>query len=263
MRLWLRCCLVVYCLEVAAVVVAAVAGEISPADKRSGLDFVSPETRRLQEDDTSNPGMLWVLDGERLWREPAGAAGAACAGCHGEAAASMRGVAARYPAFDPAAGRPIDLQGRVNDCRSQRQGAQPFAFESQELLALTAFIAQQSRGLPVAEPRDARLRPFIDNGRRLFRQRLGQLDIACADCHDDRWGERLSGSLIPQAHPTAYPLYRLEWQALGSLQRRLRNCMIGVRAEPFVFGAPELVDLELFLMQRAAGLPMETPGVRP
>src|SRR5256885_16986097 len=45
-------------------------------------------------------------------------------------------------------------------------------------------------------------------------------------------------NVIPQAHPTGYPLYRLEWQNLGSLQRRLRNCLVGIRAEPYDYGAP-------------------------
>jgi len=239
------------------------AGAAPPDDKRSGVEFVSPQTRQLQADDTSNPGMLWVLDGERLWREPAGNRATACVDCHGAAETAMRGVAARYPLFDGEGGRPVDLQGRVNLCRTRHQEAEPLAFESQELLALTAFVGYQSRGLPVTAPQDGRLMPFIDNGRRLFGRRMGQLDLACADCHDARWGERLSGSLIPQAHPTGYPVYRLEWQTVGSLQRRFRNCMIGVRAEPFDFGAPEMIDLELYLRQRGEGLPIETPAVRP
>ncbi len=76
-------------------------------------------------------------------------------------------------------------------------------------------------------------------------------------------GRRLAGNVVPEAHPTGYPLYRLEWQALGSLQRRLRNCLVGMRAEPYAYGAPEMVDLELYLMWRARGMPMETPAVRP
>ena len=36
-----------------------------------------------------------------------------------------------------------------------------------------------------------------------------------------------------RAIPMAIPEYRLEWQAMGSLDRRIRNCMVGVRAEPF------------------------------
>ncbi|TIQ83025.1 MAG: sulfur oxidation c-type cytochrome SoxA, partial [Mesorhizobium sp.] len=125
------------------------------------------------------------------------------------------------------------------------------------------YVTHQSRGMPITPATDARLAPFRDNGRRLFQSRIGQFELSCASCHDDNWGKRLGGSVIPQAHPTGYPLYRLEWQTVGSLQRRLRNCMIGVRAEPFAFGAPELVDLELHLTERARGLLIETPAVRP
>ncbi len=232
-------------------------------DKRSGFDFMTPETQALQADDTSNPGMLWVLQGEQLWQQPEGRANIACAGCHGDAARTMRGVAARYPAFDEATGRPIDLTGRINSCRAAKQQAEPLAPESDELLALTTYVAHQSRGMPVTPAADGRLAPFRDNGRRLFQSRIGQLSLSCASCHDDNWGKRLGGSVIPQAHPNGYPLYRLEWQGVGSLQRRLRNCMIGVRAEPFAFGAPEFIDLELYLMERARGLPVETPAVRP
>jgi sulfur-oxidizing protein SoxA len=39
--------------------------------------------------------------------------------------------------------------------------------------------------------------------------------------------------------------------------------MSGMRMELYPFGAPELVDLELFLMWRARGMTMETPAVRP
>jgi sulfur-oxidizing protein SoxA len=232
-------------------------------DRRSGFDFMTPETQALQADDTSNPGMLWVLQGEQLWQQPEGGANIACADCHGDAASAMRGVAARYPAFDETTGRPIDLAGRINSCRATKQQTEPLAPESDELLALTSYVAHQSRGMPVTPAPDARLTPFRDNGRRLFRSRIGQLDLSCASCHDENWGKRLGGSVVPQAHPTGYPLYRLEWQSVGSLQRRLRNCMIGVRAEPFAFGAPELVDLELYLMERARGLTIETPAVRP
>jgi sulfur-oxidizing protein SoxA len=242
---------------------AGSAAQGGPDDKRSGLDFVSPETRRLQADDASNPGMLWVLDGERLWNAPAGSSGKSCASCHGAADRSMRGVATRYPVYDSRAGGPIDLEGRVAQCRLQRQGGDPLDFESDALLALSTYVAHHSRGMPIEPNEDARLASMLDEGRVLFHQRMGQLDLSCSACHDERWGQRLGGSTIPQAHPTAYPLYRLEWQTVGSLQRRIRGCMSGVRAEPFPYGSAEMLALELYLMQRAQGLPLETPGVRP
>ena len=239
------------------------ATEISSAERRSGFSFMSSDTQAIQNDDTANPGMLWVLDGEALWKIQAGATAKSCADCHGDAAASMRGVAARYPAFDTTLGRPVNLEQRINLCRAQHQQATPLPYESRDLLALTAFVAQQSRAIPIEAGADPQLEPFIAKGRELFMRRQGQLNLACANCHDDNWDKRLAGSAVTQAHPTGYPLYRLEWQSLGSLQRRLRACIFGIRAQSYDYGAPELVDLELYLMSRARGMPSETPAVRP
>jgi sulfur-oxidizing protein SoxA len=239
------------------------ATEIPQAERRSGFGFMSPENQAIQNDDTANPGMLWVLDGEALWKSKAGATAKSCGDCHGDAAASMRGVAARYPAFDKTLGSPVDLEQRINLCRARHQQAAPMPYESRDLLALTAFVAQQSRGMPIEAGTDPQLEPFIAKGRDLFMQRQGQLNLGCANCHDDNWDKRLAGSAITQAHPTGYPLYRLEWQSLGSLQRRLRACIFGIRAQPYDYGAPELTELELYLMSRARGMPIETPAVRP
>jgi sulfur-oxidizing protein SoxA len=241
----------------------AVAAEIPLSERKSGYDFMGPDTRSMQDDDTTNPGMLWVLDGEALWKRKAGTANKSCADCHGDAGTSMKGVAARYPAFDAGRGRPIDLEQRVNICRADRQQATPLPFEGKELLALTAYIGRQSRGMPIEIGDDERTKPFLEAGRDLFNRRQGQLNLSCAQCHDDNWGQKLAGAPVPQGHATGYPLYRLEWQSLGSLQRRLRNCIVGMRAEPYAFGAPEYVDLELYLMWRARGMKVETPAVRP
>ncbi|KQW40021.1 sulfur oxidation c-type cytochrome SoxA [Rhizobacter sp. Root404] len=231
--------------------------------RRSGYDDMTPQLQAMQGDDAANPAMLGVADGAALWERVPAAGLPSCATCHGDASTAMRGIAARYPAFDAAARRPVTLAQRINACRVEHQQAAPLAAESDALLGLEAFVAMQSRGLPIAPPADPRLQPYRARGEALFRQRLGQLDFSCAQCHDDHAGQRLGGATIPQAHPTGYPIYRLEWQGLGSLQRRLRSCMTGVRAEPFAAGAPEWVELELYLAQRAAGMTVETPAVRP
>lgn len=230
--------------------------------RRSGFEDMGASTQTMQKDDALNPGMLWVKDGEALWKQPTGASNKACIGCH-STPDSMRGVSARYPAFDTRLGRPITLSQRINQCRQHHQQAAPLRPESQDLLSLESYVALQSRGLPVSPPDDARLEPFRQRGQQLFTQRMGQLNLSCAQCHDGLAGRRLASSVIPEAHPTGYPVYRLEWQTLGSLQRRIRGCMSGVRAEPFAYGAQELVELELYLNARAKGMAMETPGVRP
>jgi L-cysteine S-thiosulfotransferase len=242
---------------------AAFAADIGTAQRRSGYEFMGRELQAMQDDEAANPGMLAVLDGAALWNRSEGPAGKSCASCHGDARRSMNGVAARYPAVDAALGRPVDLDERINLCRTERQQAPPLPFESRELLALTAFVAHRSKGQPIAIPEDPQTRRFADAGREIFERRQGQLNLSCAQCHDGSWGQKLAGAVIPQAHPTGYPLYRLEWQSLGSLRRRLRNCLAGMRAEPYPDDAPEIVDLELYLAWRARGLAVETPAVRP
>jgi sulfur-oxidizing protein SoxA len=223
------------------------AGEIPLQERRSGYEFMSKETRAMQDDEATGPAVLWLLDGEALWGK------LGCASCHGDARASMKGVAARYPAL--VAGRLVNLEQRV------RHEVPALKYESRELLALTAYVAQHSRGMEIQVGEKAR--PFIERGKAFFHRRQGQLNLACAQCHDDNWGKKLAGSTIPQAHPTGYPIYRLEWQTLGSLGRRLRNCLTGMRAELYPYGSAELVELELYLMWRARGMKLEAPAVRP
>src|SRR5438445_12375642 len=184
-------------LAVVAAAAAAAAAEIAPEDRRSGYAFTATETRAMQDDDTANPGILGVLQGEALWSAKTGTADRSCADCHGDARLGMKGVAARYPAFEPALARPVDLEQRINQCRVQHQGAEPLAWESADLLALSAFVAFQSRGLPIALRSTAELRPFFDQGSALFHRREGQLNLSCSQCHTDNWGKRLAGSVTP------------------------------------------------------------------
>jgi sulfur-oxidizing protein SoxA len=218
------------------------AAEIPLAERRSGYDFMSRETRAMQDDEVTGPAAIALLDGEALWGK------LGCASCH----TSMKGVAARYPAVVD--GRLVNLEQQV------RHKAPSLAYESRELLALTAYVAKQSRGIPIEVKAE---KGHIERGRAFFHRRQGQLNLSCTQCHDDNWGKQLAGNAIPQAHPTGYPIYRLEWQTLGSLGRRLRNCLTGMRAELYPVGAPELVELELYLMWRARGMKLESPGVRP
>ena len=249
-------------LALAAGVAAAQERAIPPDRLKSGSAFLSGDLRALQGDEFANPAMLWVERGEKLWREPAGENDRSCASCHRDAQASMRGVAARYPRIDAASGQLLDLEARINRCRTEHQGAGPLRNESEELLSLAAYVARQSRGTPIAVSIDGPARAHFDAGRALYYRRLGQMNLSCAHCHEANWGKRLLSETITQGHPNAYPAYRLEWQTTGSLERRLRACLSGIRAEMLPYGAPEYLDVELFLAWRAQGLPIETPGVR-
>jgi sulfur-oxidizing protein SoxA len=130
------------------------------------------------------------------------------------------------------------------------------------LLGLTALVAYQSRGLPVTVTIGGAARPFFEAGKAFWHERQGQLNLACSQCHDDNVGRKLRGDTISSGLGTGFPAYRLEWDGLGSLGRRLRACQIGVRAASTPPASTEQLALELYLAWRARGLPLESPAVR-
>ena len=248
-------------LALAGIAVAAAGADDKPR-ARSGIEYASGNIRSMQADDFANPGMLWVTRGEKLWNTPGGGSGKSCAGCHGDASSSMKGVATRYPLIDRETGRLLNLEARINQCREARQGAETYRYETDELLGLTAYVAHQSRGMPLEVRVNDDNRAHYRRGRAIYYRRQGQMNLACTHCHERNAGRRLLSETISEGHGNAYPIYRLEWQSAGSLHRRLRSCYFGVRARLPEFGSDELLDLEFFLAQRAAGLKVETPGVR-
>jgi len=239
---------------------AAPTGDVATGERRSGYAYLGEELRALQEDEFATPGLLWVDRGRELWnRAPEGAG--SCADCHGEPE-SLAGVAASMPRWNPRDGGLENLQMQINQCRSGRQNQPPWAWESDPVLAMSALIARQSRGMPVEVEIEGRARRAFEAGRREFERRRGQLDLSCADCHERLAGRRLRGDVISQGMINGFPVYRLTWQTLGSRHRMLRWCNRAVRAEPHAFGADEYLALELYLAWRSRGLPVESPAVR-
>ena len=223
---------------------------------------MTDETRVIQGDDFENPGMLWVERGEELWETVHGSENKSCASCHNEASESMAKVGVTYPVFAPELDKLINLEQRINQCRTDRMGADAFKWESNDLLSMTSFVRHQSQDEAVQPTIDGPAAPFFESGKAFYEERRGQLDLACMHCHELYPGGQLRANTLSQGQSNGFPTYRLKWQSVGSLHRRFRGCNKQVRAEPFAFGADEYVNLELYLAWRGRGLPVETPAVR-
>ncbi len=228
----------------------------------SGYYFRSEGTRAMQDDDASNPGLLWVDQGRDIWSTVEGKVGKACVDCHDSAQDSMREAGVSYPKYDLSTGKLINLEQRINRCRTENMQAPAWRWESDELLAITAYVRHQSRGLPMNVRIDEKARPFFEQGKALFYRRLGQLDMSCAQCHEEHTDKLLRANLLSQAHINGYPLFSLGYQRVISLHEVFRHCNERLRATPYDFGAPEYVNLELYMAWRGSGLPIETPAVR-
>jgi len=237
---------------------------IPPEQLRSGFTFISDDLRYLQTNDDLNPAFLWVIQGETLWKQASSKDSPSCQSCHGESNQSMRGVSTKYPLIDKKSGELVNLEARVNLCRTRYQHMNPLNLESEEMLGITSYVASASRGLPLNVRVDDQNKAHFLRGRSLYYTRMGQINLACTHCHEQNWSKKLQGETISQGHINDYPVYRLEWQRLGSLHRRIRACLSGVRAYMFPLGSKELLDLELFLGWRSSDskIVVESPGVR-
>jgi sulfur-oxidizing protein SoxA len=233
-----------------------------PSPLKGGIEFQGEDVRAMQSDAFGNPGLLWVDRGALLWKTARGARNVSCASCHGADGSSMKGVSVRYPSYVSVLGGVVDLEQRINGCVTANQQAPALAWESQDLLSLSAFVASRSRGMAIVPDPSPEMNAAFARGRSIYLQRQGQLNLACTNCHDTSWGKRLLSEPISQGHPADWPSYRLEWQAMGSLERRLRACYLGVRAGMPPYGSPDLVALEVYLARRAQGLVSNPPGVR-
>ena len=227
----------------------------------SGWRYRTPETRALQADDFENPGLVFVDIGQELWDMAEGSEGKSCSSCHGEVS-SLAGVRASMPKWSAAAEKPWSLEYWINDCRTERMGAEAWKWESQQMLGMTALIGLQSRGMPVQVAVDGPLEPWFERGKELYYTRTGQLDLSCASCHEGYSGFMLRADHLSQGHITGFPTYRLKWQGLGSIHRRFNGCVKDTRATPYDIGSDELLALELYVAWRGQGLSVETPAVR-
>ena len=148
--------------------------------------------------------------------------------------------------LQPGAAAPDHLEERINLCRAGQQKAAPLTWESPALLGLTAYVAHQSRGLPIAAGDDERRRPFVDAGRQLFAQRQGQLNLSCAECHDRPSGRAARGQSDPAGTPD-----RLSALSPGMAEHRLAAAAPaqlhdGRARRALRYGSPEFADLELY-----------------
>ena len=223
---------------------------IAKRDVRSGSTFTSTIIQAQQKDDDRNPGMLWVDQGREIFARD-------CVGCHAE----PKGLATHLPRLK-ADGSVITLEAEINRCQVERVKAVAYPIESQPLLALATYVAFSSRGLAQQLPANVTQSHAWQRAHNEFTRIQGKLDFNCRACHDQLYGKRVRNLNISQGYGVGYPGYRVEWQTLGSLNRRLRACFFGMETTVPAASDPILADLELYLAWRAQGLPIEAPAVR-
>ena len=227
----------------------------------SGWLFRGTETRAMEADDFDNPGMIFVEQAEDMWNTADGSEGKSCADCHG-ASSEMAGVRPVYPKFVEAAGEVRTMEMAINDCRENRMGAEKWKYSSGDMVNMTALMASVSRGMPVNVAIDGPAQSTWEQGKEIYYTRFGQLELSCANCHEDNYGNMIRADHLSQGQINGFPAYRLKNTKLNAVQDRFKGCVRDTRAETFAPGSPEFVALELYVGSRGNGLSVEGPSVR-
>lgn len=234
-----------------------------PSDPRlSGNAFLPPSLVALQQDASSNPISLTLDRGRALWSETS--VGKSCADCHGPLSA-MKTSAATFPRLTADGSKLINVEDQIIACRS-RIGHASDKLESEPVLALSAALHDAAIGQPIqvkALPTQASVwQEHLQTGAKLYATRVGRMNLACTHCHDQNIGKQMRADVISPANPTGFPIYRMSWQGMGSIDRRLRACYSGVQAVMPPAGDQTLRQLELYLKVRAQGMSIEGPSIR-
>ncbi len=227
----------------------------------SGWRFRSDETQAFQMDDFDNPGMIFVEKAAEAWDAADGSEGKACASCHDDPE-SMKGVRAVYPKWNEAAGEVRTLEMQINDCRENQMGAKPWKYTGGDMTAMTGLLSSVSRGMPINVAIDGPAQEMWEQGKEIYYTRYGQLELSCANCHEDNYGNMIRADHLSQGQINGFPTYRLKNTKLNSVHARFKGCVRDTRAHTFKPGSPEFIALELYVASRGNGLSVEGPSVR-
>lgn len=227
----------------------------------SGWVYRSPETQDLQRDDFDNPGILYVDQAREVWNAALGSEGKSCASCHDDPE-SMRGVRPVYPKWDEAKGELQSLEMQINECLIDQMGAEAWGWDSDDMKNMTALLASVSRGMPIDVAIDGPVQDIWERGREMYYTLYGQLELSCASCHEQNYGNLIRADHLSQGHTNGFPVYRFSTTALVSQHNRFRGCIRDTRAETFAIGSDDLLALELYVASRGNGLSVEGPAVR-
>ena len=249
--------------ETQMVVRTAAPAHVSEAldEVMSGWLFRGTETRAMQMDDFDNPGMIFVEQGQDEWAKVDGSGGKSCSSCHDDMD-SMAGVKATYPKWNAEAGEVRTLQMQVNACRTEQMGAEAWKYDSGTAINMEAALSSVSRGMPVNVAIDGPAQSMWEKGKDLYYTRTGQLELSCANCHEDSYGMMIRADHLSQGQINGFPVYRLKNTKLNGAHSRFKGCVRDTRAETYSPGSEEFVALELYVASRGNGLSVEGPSIR-
>lgn len=224
-----------------------------PVESRDALDpFVNPAADRIEV-------------GEKLLSQ-AGPNGKSCMTCHANAKTAFVGWAVTMPKWEPRLNHMLGVEEFIYRHGNATTGAD-FRMQSTSNLDLTVYLHSLSNGKPIkVDVSSPGAQAALKRGEDLFGTKIGQFNMACADCHTPERGANkwIRGQYLgePKGQLDHFPNWRTSRNEVWDIRKRLQWCNIQVRANELPPDASEYADLELYLKSHSQGLPLTAPNIR-
>jgi sulfur-oxidizing protein SoxA len=226
-----------------------------------------------------NPAELFEAKGEDLWKQKRGPKNASLEQCDlGKGPGVVKGVFVELPRYFADTGRVQDMESRLLSCMENLQGLPaadiaktPFGQGEQvNMTALATWISAESKGMKFNLSQAHRQeKVFYEVGKRLFFQRGGPHDFACATCHSlDNTRIRLQDLPNLTKNPgdgigfAAWPAYRVSNGQMWGMQQRLNDCYRQQRFPYPGFASDATVALGVYLGVNSQGSASIAPALK-
>lgn len=220
--------------------------------------FHKPKREQLAQVNEFPPYMISLEEGEELYKTPF-ANGKSYNSCFKTPA-----VKQNYPRFDTERNEVITLGQAINECRTEN-GEKPLRYKKGDIAKIMAYMAYESRGnkidvkIPSAEAEMA-----YERGKKYFYKQQGYFTLNCYECHVDGAGKRARAEVLSPilGAATHFPVYRIKWEGLGTMQRRLSGCVRDTGVEQPKAQTKYLKELEYFVTYMSNGMKINAPDTR-
>ena len=258
---------------------AALSAALTPsafAQKSAAVQAIEDYRAMLAD---GNPAELFEAKGEDLWKTKRGPKNATLETCNlGLGAGVVKGAFVTLPRYFADTNKVQDLESRLLTCMETLQGFNAADIaktgfgkgEQNTVTALATWIAGESRdmkfNLPQAHEQE---KVAFEIGKRLFFQRGGPHDFACATCHgQDERRIRLQDLPNLTKNPgdgvgfAAWPAYRVSNGQMWGMQQRLNDCYRQQRFPYPGFGSDATIALGVYLGVNSQGSVSVAPAIK-
>ncbi len=174
-------------------------------------------------------------------------------------------IAGDYPMYDAKKGV-VTLSSAINDCL-KANGEKPWNMKKGKMAKLEAYFAYQSKeaGKKFNIKIDSKeAQEAYERGKKEYYSQRGYLKLSCASCHVQGAGKRVRAEYMSPllGQVTHFPVYRLKWEDLGTLERRMVGCNKDQGENPHKANSKWMKELLYFMAYMSNGMPVDGPDIR-